>query len=149
MTTFTTEELMEASKKSFLWWLAGLFEQEHTNDEQRRRTELQMALAREECRAQYIEKHLLPVVLKNPDWKSIFTPGWSHQPGVKVHSTSTPGWCLQPGVKVYLYSRLVSPTGSKGPCMMNWSLSVGLYSRLVAKTGSNCPFTPGCNKYRE
>jgi hypothetical protein len=43
-----------------------------------------MALAREECRAQYIEKHLLPVVLKNPDWKSIFTPGWWLKPGVIV-----------------------------------------------------------------
>jgi hypothetical protein len=34
MTTFTTEELMEVLKKTFLWWLAGSFEQEHINDEE-------------------------------------------------------------------------------------------------------------------
>jgi len=54
-----------------------------------------------------------------------FTPGAISPPGVKVlyprcvlptrsKGTFTPGASYQPGVKVYLYSRLVTRTGSKG-----------------------------------
>ena len=54
-----------------------------------------------------------------------FTPGAIPPPGVKVlyprcvlptgsKGTFTPGASYQPGVKVYLYSRLVTRTGSKG-----------------------------------
>jgi hypothetical protein len=71
-----------------------------------------------------------------PGSKGTITPGFSHQPGVKSHTqrpvhharTFTPGWRHQPRVKVDFYSRLETPTGSRG--------GVNLYSRLVAPTGS-------------
>ena len=52
-----------------------------------------------------------------------FSPGWSHQPGLKAcfwpgqaagSQAFSRGWWLQPGLKVDLYSRLEPPTATKG-----------------------------------
>ena len=68
-----------------------------------------------------------------------FTPGASHQPGVKVlysrcvlptgsKGPFTPGAYYQPGVKVYLYSELVTRTGSKGFFLAGHETAAHLYS---------------------
>ena len=70
-----------------------------------------------------------------------FTPGASHQPGVKTlyswcvlptgsKDLFTPGACYQLGVKVYLYSRLVTRTGSKGFFLAGHETAAHLYSRV-------------------
>ena len=68
---------------------------------------------------------LVPVFFA-PGTRETFSPGWRHQPGLKVpaqrllrsaqwQGTFSPGWRHQPGLKVDLYSRLEPPTGTKSP----------------------------------
>ena len=76
-----------------------------------------------------------------------FTPGASHQPGVKVlysrcvlptgsKGPFTPGAYYQPGVKVYLSSRMVTRTGSKGFFLAGHETAAHLYSRVGFPPGS-------------
>ena len=76
--------------------------------------------------------------------QATFTPGWEAHPGVKVgcsfvvrqKKTFAPGACYQPGSKVYIYSRLVTRTGSKGFFLVGHETVAHLYSWVGFPPGS-------------
>ena len=62
----------------------------------------------------------VPVGSTNRDKRWAFCPGWWIKPGQKARVAFCPGWNHQPGQKAPILSRLVSPTGTKGPRPPRW-----------------------------